>query len=49
MKQEKQEQKHNMCKTKNQQDFIAKMKQKRNKIVTQKTYSRLMLNRLKNN
>ncbi len=37
-----------MCETRNQQDFIARMKQKQNKVVTKKkTYQKLVLNKLK--
>jgi hypothetical protein len=36
MKYENQKQKHNMCKTKIQQDFIESEKQKKNKIMTRK-------------
>jgi hypothetical protein len=42
----KQKQKHNMCEIRIQQDFIAK-KKKTNKVMTKKTYPRLMLNKLK--
>jgi hypothetical protein len=34
MKQKKQKQKHNKCKTRIQKDFIMRMKQQQNKVVT---------------
>ncbi len=36
MKQKKQEQEHNMCKIRTEQDFIIRTKQKQNKVVTRK-------------
>jgi len=45
MKQKKQEQEHDMCKRRIQQDFITKNKQ--NKTMIKKTYPKMVLNILK--
>ncbi len=45
MKQEKQEQEHDMCETKIEQNFITKNKQ--NKVMIKKTYPKMVLNKLR--
>ncbi len=47
MKQNKQKQKHDMCETRIQQDFITMNIKKQNKVMTKKMYLKLVLNRLK--
>jgi hypothetical protein len=47
VKQEKQEQKHDMCKTRIQQDFITRKKQKTKQGYDKKMYPKLVLNKLK--
>jgi hypothetical protein len=47
MKLKKQEQKHDMCKTRIQHDFITRNKFFKNQTCDKKTYSKLVLNILK--